>query len=141
MKAFRFGYQSGADDPAETVRAARAAEDAGFDVFHIGDHVGAGPSVLASLAAAASATTTIRLCPLVLNNDLRHPVVLAQELATIDRLSGGRLEVGLGAGHSFTEYAAHRAGVRSAGHPQGPTGRGHRDPPPVARWGAGHLHR
>ncbi len=106
VKAFRFGYQSGAGDPAETVRSARAAEDAGFDVFHIGDHVGAGPSVLASLAAAASATTTIRLCPLVLNNDLRHPVVLAQELATIDRLSGGRLEVGIGAGHSFTEYAA-----------------------------------
>jgi probable F420-dependent oxidoreductase len=102
----RFGYQSGADDPAETVRSARAAEDAGFDVFHIGDHVGAGPSALASLAAAASGTSTIRLCPLVLNNDLRHPVVLAQELATIDRLCGGRLEVGLGAGHSFTEYAA-----------------------------------
>lgn len=102
----RFGYQSGAGDPAETVRSARAAEDAGFDVFHIGDHVGAGPSVLASLAAAASGTSTIRLCPLVLNNDLRHPVVLAQELATIDRLSGGRLEVGIGAGHSFTEYAA-----------------------------------
>ena len=42
----------------------------------------------------------------MLNNDLHHPVTLAQELATLDRLSGGRLEVGLGAGHSFTESAA-----------------------------------
>ncbi len=46
------------------------------------------------------------MCPLVLNNDFHHPVLLAQELASIDHLSGGRLEVGLGAGHSFTEYAA-----------------------------------
>jgi probable F420-dependent oxidoreductase len=106
VKAFRFGYQAGADDPAETVRSARAAEDRGFDVFHVGDHVGAEPPPLTSLAFVASSTSTIRLCPLVLNNDLRHPVVLAQELATIDRLSGGRLEVGIGAGHSFTEYRA-----------------------------------
>ncbi len=46
------------------------------------------------------------MCPLVLNNDFHHPVHLAQELASLDHLSGGRLEVGIGAGHSFTEYAA-----------------------------------
>jgi probable F420-dependent oxidoreductase len=64
------------------------------------------PSALVSLAAAALGTERIRIGSLVLNNDLRHPVLLAQELATLDHLSGGRLEVGLGAGHSFTEYAA-----------------------------------
>lgn len=90
----------------EVVRSARLAEDAGFDVFQVGDHVGSESSALVCLAAAAVETGRIRLGTLVLNNDLHHPVPLAQELATIDHLSGGRLEVGLGAGHSFTEYAA-----------------------------------
>ena len=85
---------------------ARDAEAAGFDVFQVGDHLGAESSPLACLAAAALATESIRLGTLVLNNDLRHPVTLAQELSTVDHLSGGRLELGLGAGHSFTEYAA-----------------------------------
>jgi probable F420-dependent oxidoreductase len=56
--------------------------------------------------AAADVTTRLRMCPLVLNNDFYHPVHLARELASIDRLSNGRLEVGIGAGHAFTEYAA-----------------------------------
>jgi len=56
--------------------------------------------------AIADCTTTLRICPLVLNNDFHHPVHLAQELASLDHLSGGRLEVGIGAGHSFTEYQA-----------------------------------
>jgi len=106
VRAFRFGFQFTNDDPDEVVRSARAAEGAGFDVFHTGDHVNAKPSTFASLAAASTGTTRIRVCPLVLNNDLRHPVVLAQELSSIDRLSEGQLEVGIGAGHSFTEYAA-----------------------------------
>jgi probable F420-dependent oxidoreductase len=54
----------------------------------------------------ADCTTRLRICPLVLNNDFHHPVHLARELASIDQLSGGRLEVGIGAGHAFTEYAA-----------------------------------
>ncbi|HXN63078.1 MAG TPA: LLM class flavin-dependent oxidoreductase, partial [Acidimicrobiales bacterium] len=106
MRRFRFGLQATGEDPLELVRAARAAEDAGFDVFQVGDHVGRESSALLTLAAAALGTTRIRLGTLVLNNDLHHPVTLAQELASLDRLSGGRLEVGLGAGHSFTEYAA-----------------------------------
>ncbi len=56
--------------------------------------------------AIADCTTTLRVCPLVLNNDFHHPVHLAQELASLDHLSEGRLEVGIGAGHSFTEYGA-----------------------------------
>ena len=106
MRPFRFGLQSTATAPQGVVGAARAAQDAGFDMFQVGDHVGAEPSALVCLAAAAVATERIRLGTLVLNNDLRHPVQLAQEVATLDQLSGGRLEVGLGAGHSFTEYAA-----------------------------------
>ena len=50
------------------------------------------------------ATERLRLCPLVFNNDLRHPAVLAQELATIDVLSEGRLVVGIGAGWNEPEY-------------------------------------
>ncbi len=106
MRPFRFGLQSTSASPAEAVRVAREAEGAGFDIFQVGDHVGAEPSALLSLGAAATATERIRLGTLVLNNDLHHPVTLAQELATLDHLSGGRLEVGIGAGHSFTEYAA-----------------------------------
>ncbi len=106
MRPFRFGLQSTATELQEVLRTARAAEDAGFDVFQVGDHVGAEPSALVCLAGAAVTTERIRLGTLVLNNDLHHPVTLAQELATLDQLSGGRLEVGLGAGHSFTEYAA-----------------------------------
>lgn len=106
MRPFRFGYQATGGDLSGTVRSAQVAEDAGFDIFQVGDHVGVEPSALVSLAAAALRTERIRVGTLVLNNDLRHPVPLAQELATLDHLSGGRLEVGLGAGHSFTEYAA-----------------------------------
>ena len=106
MRPFRFGYQMTSGDPGELRRAAQSAEDAGFDVLHSFDHLGERFSALAPLTAAAGWTSRIRLCPLVLNNDLRHPAVLAQELASLDQLSGGRLEVGLGAGHSFTEYRA-----------------------------------
>jgi probable F420-dependent oxidoreductase len=104
--AFRFGLQSMARDVGGVRNDARNAERAGFDVFQVGDHIGAGVSPLVSLAAAAAVTERITLGTLVLNNDLRQPVLLAQELATLDLLSDGRVEVGIGAGHSFTEYAA-----------------------------------
>lgn len=95
------------DCSADDLRAqARAAEEAGFDVLHSWDHVVDGWSPLAPLAAAADCTSRLRVCPLVLNNDFHHPVHLARELASLDQLSGGRLEVGIGAGHSFTEYTA-----------------------------------
>jgi probable F420-dependent oxidoreductase len=103
---FRFGFQSTAPDVAGVLNDARGAEAAGFDVFQVADHLGAVIAPLAALAAAATVTEGIDLGTLVLNNDLRHPVVLAQELATLDQACGGRLEVGIGAGHSFTEYQA-----------------------------------
>ena len=106
MRPFRFGYQCTTDDLTQVLERARRAEQAGFDIFQVGDHVGAEPGPLVTLAAVAGATQRMRLGTLVLNNDLRHPVQLAQELSTLDRLSDGRLELGLGAGHSFTEYRA-----------------------------------
>ena len=106
LRPFRFGYQVMQASAAELRSLARAAEEAGFDVIHTWDHVSDGWSPLAPLVALAEATTRLRVGTLVLNNDFHHPVHLARELASIDHLSGGRLEVGIGAGHAFTEYAA-----------------------------------
>ena len=103
---FRFGYQMNVAGADELITAARAAEAAGFDVVHTSDHVSEGWSPLAPLVAVAAATERVRLCPLVLNNDFHHPVHLAREVAAIDHLTGGRIELGIGAGHSFTEYEA-----------------------------------
>jgi probable F420-dependent oxidoreductase len=87
---------------------ARWAEAAGFSTFSVSDHLNA-PSPFVTLQAIADATSQIRLGTLVVNNDLRHPAVLAQDVATIDRLSGGRLELGIGAGWALAEYR--RAGI------------------------------
>jgi probable F420-dependent oxidoreductase len=106
MVTFRFGYQVGSCDGDELRANAVAAEAIGFDVIHTWDHVGDGWSPLAPLMAIASVTERMRLCPLVVNNDFHHPVHLAREVAAIDHLSNGRVELGIGAGHSFTEYGA-----------------------------------
>jgi probable F420-dependent oxidoreductase len=105
-QAFRFGYQLRSGSADELLASAIAAEAAGFDVIHSWDHVGDGWPPLAPLMAVAGVTERMRLCPLVVNNDFRHPVHLAREVAALDHLTGGRLELGLGAGHSFTEYEA-----------------------------------
>src|SRR5215207_2226782 len=109
-RAFRFGVI------AETVRTAeqltgtaRRAEALGYDTFLLRDHFVAEPfgvqlAPLVALATAAVATRTLRLGTLVLDNDYRHPVMLAKEAATLDLLSGGRLELGLGAGWLQSEY-------------------------------------
>ncbi len=117
---FRFGVScTTAAGPDEFVSAARRAEELGYSSVAIADHLDSQCGPLVALAAAASATTTIRLTPLVLANDYRHPVVLAKELATLDRFSGGRLEWGIGAGWMTADYARagiplDRAGVRIA---------------------------
>jgi probable F420-dependent oxidoreductase len=102
----------------ETVTAPRAwrdlvdrAEGGGVDCFVIRDHIGVVPfgaqlAPFAALAAAAERTTRLRLGTMVLTNDLRHPALVAQEAATIDWLSGGRFELGVGAGWQSEEYAA-----------------------------------
>jgi probable F420-dependent oxidoreductase len=106
VRPFRFGFQVDECSADELRSQARAAEAAGFDVMHTWDHVVDGWSPLTPLMAIADCTSDLRICPLVLNNDFHHPVHLAQELASLDHLSGGRIEVGIGAGHSFTEYEA-----------------------------------
>ena len=72
------------------------------------------PAPLSTCAVLLEATERVRVGPLVLNNDLRHPVVLAREAAALAEFSGGRFELGLGAGHIAREYA--RAGIRFERH-------------------------
>ena len=106
MQPFRFGYQLG-DEPLDgLIAGVQAAEAAGFDVVHTSDHIGGLWPPLTTLAAIAAATNRVRLCPLVVNNDFWHPVLLAREVAALDHVTSGRVELGLGAGHSFTEYEA-----------------------------------
>lgn len=103
----RFGYQLRPADLDTCITEAQAAEAAGFDVVTIPDHIGdTMASPLITLAAIARETTTIRLGTFVLNNEMRNPVQLAWEAATLDRLSNGRFELGIGAGHTPQEFDA-----------------------------------
>ncbi|MGI9596839.1 MAG: TIGR03621 family F420-dependent LLM class oxidoreductase [Acidimicrobiales bacterium] len=91
--------------PDEIDRLGRDAETAGFDVITVADHIGATmASPMIALARLAGTTDTIGLGTMVINNDMRNPVQLAWEAATLHRLSGGRFELGLGAGHTPHEY-------------------------------------
>jgi probable F420-dependent oxidoreductase len=90
---------------AEMAEQARRLEGDGFDLLYAPDHLGL-PSPFPVLAAAATATTELRLGTLVCNNDFWNPVLLAREAATLSVLSGGRFELGLGAGHAEVEYRA-----------------------------------
>ncbi len=100
----RFSASLGKIPVDQIVSTAQRAEELGFSSVTIPDHFDDQPAPLIGLTAVAASTTTIRLLPLVLANDYRHPVVLAKELATIDVLSGGRLEFGIGAGWMTTDY-------------------------------------
>lgn len=104
-RGIRFGYQLTSDDKAAPVEAALRAQRVGFDVVLSSDHVGPGGSPIPMLSAMAAATDTIRLGTFVLNSDMRNPVQLAWEASTLDHLSHGRFELGLGAGHTPQEYA------------------------------------
>jgi probable F420-dependent oxidoreductase len=104
-------------DRATLVGHARDAEAAGYTQLCIHDHLAPQLGPIPMLTAVAMATTRLRVCPLVLNNDFRHPAVLAQDLATLDIVSDGRLDVGIGAGWREPEYQAiglpfDRPGVR-----------------------------
>jgi probable F420-dependent oxidoreductase len=93
-------------DGAELRTRARRAEQLGYHAVVIPDHLLGQLSPVVTLATVAAATSTLRLSAFVLNNDLRHPAVLAQDLASIDVLSGGRLDVAIGAGWNKPEYDA-----------------------------------
>jgi probable F420-dependent oxidoreductase len=105
LRPFRFSVQSvEAADRREWEDRARQVEDLGFDALYTADHLDECLPALVPLAHAAAVTSTLRLGTLVVNNDLRHPAVLAREAAAIDLLSDGRFELGIGAGHAFPEY-------------------------------------
>lgn len=96
-----------ASDLAEWTDKVRRADDAGFYSVSVPDHLG--PSLpqlapLIALAAAASVTERLRLAVTVLDNDFRHPVMLAKEIATLDLLSSGRVDMGMGAGWLEEDY-------------------------------------
>ena len=95
--------------PDALVPLARRSEDLGISALTVADHLDDQLAPIAALMAVADATTTLRVGSLVFANDYRHPVVLAKEAATIDVLSGGRLEFGLGAGWMAHDY--HSAGI------------------------------
>jgi probable F420-dependent oxidoreductase len=119
-RAFRFGVQSfNADSGAQWAAKARRAEALGYSAFHLADHlIGPGPALersahpvqnlaaLPAMAYAAAVTSTIRIGCRVFCIDYYNPLVLAKSAMTIDLLSDGRLELGLGAGWLQDEYAA-----------------------------------
>ena len=117
-RRFRFGIQlSSAPSGADWAALARKAEDLGFSTLFLPDHFGDQLAPVPAMQAAADATTDLRVGCLVFDNDYKHPVVLAKEVATIDVLSGGRVELGLGAGWMNSDYEQSgiqhdRAGVR-----------------------------
>ena len=104
-RRFRFGVQtSRAASREEWAAKARKIEDLGFSTLFMPDHFEDQYAPIPALMAAADATTTLRIGSLVLDNDYKHPVVLAKEAATLDVLSGGRLELGIGAGWMASDY-------------------------------------
>jgi probable F420-dependent oxidoreductase len=118
VSPFRFTVQAGLP-PAGTSWGdlARRVEDLGYAALTVSDHFDDQFAPTPALMAAADATTTLRIASLTYGNDYRHPVVLAKEAATLDVLSGGRFELGLGAGWMTTDYDAagitlDRPGVR-----------------------------
>ncbi len=127
-RPFRFGVQAyAAESAAEWRGLAQHAEALGFSTFSVADHViGPGPALAATnhpvqnlaavpaMAVAAEATERIRIGARVLCVDYRNPVMLAKELATLDFFSGGRLEMGLGAGWLANEYEAMGVGFDRA---------------------------
>jgi probable F420-dependent oxidoreductase len=113
FRPFRFGVQASslpggtAATTGESWRdLARRVEDLGFATLTVADHLDDQLAVVPAIQAAADATSTLRVGALVLCNDYRHPVVLAKEVATLDVLSGGRVEVGVGAGWMASDYEA-----------------------------------
>ena len=93
-------------DGPELAARARRAEQLGYHALVLPDHLIGQLSPAVTMATVAAATSTLRISAFVLNNDLRHPAVLAQDLASIDVLSGGRLDVAIGAGWNKPEYDA-----------------------------------
>ena len=107
QRKFRFLAAAGDVVDGKTLAEyARRAEGMGFSLLVIPDHLLDVLSPIPAMATIAAATETLRVGTFVFNNDLRHPAVLAQDLASLDVLSDGRLEIGIGAGWNRPEYEA-----------------------------------
>jgi probable F420-dependent oxidoreductase len=105
MKPFRFGVNVWrAGSRAEWAEKARKVEDLGYAVLTVPDHLTDLFAPMPALVSAADATQHLRVGTNVVNNDFRHPVLLAREAATVDLLTDGRFQLGLGAGHMKPEY-------------------------------------
>lgn len=105
MKPFRFGVSvRHARSRAEWLEQARRIEDLGYATLTVPDHLTDLIAPMPALVSAAEATTILRVGTNVLNNDLRHPVLVAREAAAVDLLTDGRLQLGLGAGSLQSEY-------------------------------------
>lgn len=102
VRPFRFGVQISRTRPlVDWIAIGQRAEALGYDTFLMPDHFGQQLGIMPALATIAAHTETIRLGTLVLQNDLRHPALLMKDVATLDLLSGGRVELGIGAGGSY----------------------------------------
>jgi probable F420-dependent oxidoreductase len=105
LRPFRFGVEMMAPFAGMTwADSARELEALGYSALHAPDHFDEGLGPIAAMASAAAATRSLVVATAVLAADFRHPAVLARELAAIDVLSAGRLEVGLGAGYNVDDY-------------------------------------
>jgi probable F420-dependent oxidoreductase len=103
-RPFRFGVSGQRATRAEWQELARKAEDLGFSTLLLPDHLGRQMSPLPALQAAAHATQRLKVGTIVLDNDFRHPVVLARDIATMDVMTDGRVELGIGAGWMEADY-------------------------------------
>lgn len=114
-RPFRFALQAmGFRDRDTTAALARRAEELGYEELFSADHIGT-VDPFVPLVVAAEATTTLRVGPLVINNELHHPVLLARTAATVDRLTGGRLVLGMGTGYAQDEHDAIGVELRPPG--------------------------
>jgi len=105
IKPFRFGVQlTSPGDASFWTDQARKIESLGYDTATMPDHFDGQLAPMPALQAILDCTTTLRAGALVFDNDYKHPVVLAKELATMDVLSDGRVEIGLGAGWMMSDY-------------------------------------
>ena len=105
VRPFRFGVTAPTPTAGtDWIARARRVEQLGYSILVVPDHFRDHLAPVPALTAAALATTRLRVGSLVFSNDFRHPAVLARDAATIDVLSGGRFELGLGAGWLREEY-------------------------------------
>ena len=115
QKPFRFGVQISSLKPGKWVKKARRFEELGYDTLFCPDHFGGQWDPTALLASVAAVTERIRIGTLVHAVDFRHPAVLAKSAATLQLLSGGRFEFGIGAGWQQSDYEKSGIGLDPPG--------------------------